>query len=139
MRRIAIGLGLVLTLLGCSASLPPPRGAQVPLLTDEAPGQPSFANVVIDVVADPETGTPVIEFQGVPMRWPKGFTAWRVGSETEVLDLEGNRVLVTGHRYRLYPGYSPEPYRVIAFVEPYPPQVFGSATCVLGFHQQGDY
>ena len=149
MRHIAVGLGLVLSLLGCSASVLPPRGAQVPLLTDDVPGPATFVNVVIDVVADQETGTPIIEMHGVPMRWPTGYSAWRVGSETEVLDPAGNRVVVTGLRYRFYPGpdygsepqpgvYIPGPYRVIAYIEPCTPGLFGP-TCVLGVHQQGDY
>jgi len=33
-----------------------------------------------------------------------GYTAWRLGTETEVLDERGTRVLVTGHRYHLYLG-----------------------------------
>ena len=153
MRRVAIGLGLALSLLGCSGPAPTPaptRGAQVALLTDELSGYATFVNVVIDVVADPETGTPIIELHGAPMRWPTGYTAWRVGSETEVLDPNGNRVMVTGQRYRIYPApdllgaepqpglYIPGPYRIIAWVEPCPPGLFGS-TCVLGVHQQGDW
>ena len=149
MRRIAIGLGLALSLLGCGALTP--RGEQVPLLTDELSGYATFVNVVIDVVADPETGTPIIEYpQGAPMRWPTGYTAWRVGSETEILNPSGNRVLVTGQRYRFYPApdslwtepqpgrYIPGPYRIIAQVEPCPPGLFGQ-TCVLGAHQQADW
>jgi hypothetical protein len=135
LHRIAT-VGSALLLAGCS--VPAARGAQVPLLTAEAPGYTSFVNIVIDVVADPETGTPIIEANGVPMRWPTGHTAWRVGSETEVLDPDGNRVLVTGQRYRFYPGYSPAPYLVIGYVEPCPPGLFGP-TCVLGHHQEGDY
>jgi hypothetical protein len=143
--RIAT-VALALLLAGCGA--PPEaspeatRGEQVPLLTEVAPAYdtyPSFVNVVIDVVADPETGTPIIEFHGVPMRWPDGYTAWRVGSDTEVLDPNGNRVLVTGQRYRLYPGWSPEPYRIVAHVEPCPPPGLFGSTCVLGVHQQGDW
>lgn len=140
MRRIA-AVGLALLLVGCGGAPEAGRGEQVPLLTEERPGYDTYAtfvNTVIDVVADPATGTPVIEFNGLPMRWPKGYTAWRVGPETEVLDPAGNRVLVTGQRYRLYPGWTPEAYSIVAHVEPCPPSLFGS-TCVLGVHQQGDY
>lgn len=128
MRRIAIGLGLAVALLGCSGLTP--RGEPVPIRTataDESPGHATFANVVVDVVADPKTGTPVNESGGDPLRWPNGYTAWRSGSETEVLDASGNRALVTGHRYRLYLGQTST---VIVRVEPCPP-----GTCaVLGFH-----
>jgi hypothetical protein len=149
MHRIAT-VGLALLLAGCGAAPEVSRGEQVPLLTDEAATYATFVNVVIDVVADPETGTPIIELGGAPMRWPTGYTAWRVGSETEVLDRSGNRVVLTGQRYRFYPApdllgsepqpgrYIPGPYRIIALVEPCPPDLFGS-TCVLGVHQQGDW
>ena len=137
MHRIAT-VGLALLLAGCGAAPVATRGEQVPLLTDEAPSYTTFVNAVIDVVADPQTGTPIIEAHGMPMRWPNGYTAWRVGSETEVLDPNGNHVLVTGQRYRFYPGYSPAPYWVIGHVEPCPPGLFGPS-CVLGVHQQGDW
>jgi len=133
MRRIAIGLGLAVSLLGCSGE--PPRGEQVPIRTataGEDPGHATFANLVVDVVADPETGTPVIKNDAEPMRWPSGYTAWRWGSETEVLDASGKRVLVTGHRYRLYLGHPLK--SVIVIVETCPP-----GTCaVLGFHLDHD-
>lgn len=146
--RIAT-VGLALLLAGCGAPVAT-RGEQVALLTAEQAGYATFVNVVIDVVADPETGTPIIDMHGVPMRWPIGYTAWRVGSETEVLDTSGNRVMVTGKRYRFYPApdllgsepqpgvYIPGPYRIIAYIEPCPPGLFGPS-CVLGVHQQGDY
>jgi hypothetical protein len=94
-------------------------------------------NVVVDVVADPQTGTPIIELGGRTMRWPNGYTAWRFGSETEVLDGSGKRVLVTGHRYRIFPGYSVDYYPPIFSVEPCPPDPSGT-TCVLGAHVEGD-
>ena len=129
MRHVAVGLGLAASLLGCSGQTP--RGEQVTIRTatgEESPGYATFANVVVDVVADPETGTPVIENDAEPMRWPSGYSAWRSGSETEVLDASGKRVLVTGHRYRLYLGYPLA--SVIVRVETCPP-----GTCaVLGFH-----
>lgn len=149
MHRIAT-VGLALLLAGCGAAPQATRGMQVPLLTAEESGFATFANVVMDVVADPATGTPIIELDGAPMRWPPGYTAWRVGSETEVLDANGTRVLVTGGRYRFYPAsdllgsepepgrYVPGPYRIIAFVEPCTPDFFGT-TCKLGSHQQGDW
>jgi hypothetical protein len=137
MHRIAT-VSLALLLAGCGAAREASRGEQVPLLTDEAPPYTTFVNTVIDVAADPETGTPIIEYHGLPMRWPNGYTAWRVGSETEVLDPNGKRVVVTGQRYRFYPGYSETAYGVIGYVEPCPPGLFGQ-TCVLGVHQQGDW
>jgi hypothetical protein len=60
---------------------------------------------VVDVVANPTTGTPTIKGSGVPLRWPTGYTAWRVGSEVEVIDAAGSVVLTTGSRYRLEPTY----------------------------------
>ena len=125
-RRVAVLVAACcLCLLGCGAE--PPRGEQVSIRTataEEPPGYATFANQVADVAADPETGTP----DTGSWRWPTGYTAWRFGSETEVLDASGTRVLVTGHRYHLYLG---GPWSdVIVRVEPCPP-----GTCaVLGFH-----
>ncbi|HJP90283.1 MAG TPA: hypothetical protein VJ850_14710 [Candidatus Limnocylindrales bacterium] len=105
MRRLLLGLVVALGVLGCATAAP--RGEQVTLRTlraGEDPGYGSFANTVADVTADPETGAPVVTNGADPLIWPTGYTAWRVGTETEVLDESGNRVLVTGQRYHLYMG-----------------------------------
>jgi len=120
MRRIAIGLGLALSLLGCSGAVPTPapsRGAQVPLRADETQDGCFLTHRIVDVVADPATGTPT-DTSGVPFSWLKGFTAWRVGSEVEVLDREENVVLTTGGRYWMCPA-SLEPW-VVGGVFPCP-------------------
>ena len=107
MRTLLTNLVLGLSLLGCGA----PRGEQVTIPTiraDEDPGYSSFANTVADVIADPETGVPVVAKGADPLKWLPGYTAWRLGSETEVLDATGKRVLVTGHRYHLYLGIGGE-------------------------------
>ena len=127
MRLLITALTLSLSLIGCGASTP--RGEQVQLPTEKA--AKGFGNgsvlmhEVIDVVADPQTGTPVIANGNGPMRWPEGFTAWRVGSEVEVLDPAGNRVLITGGRY-LFRSSTWMSYWVISDVEPCP-------ICPLGF------
>jgi hypothetical protein len=103
MLRVVASLALAVSLLGCAAL----RGEQVPIPTirsDEDPGYASFANTVADVTADPETGAPVVTSGGDLLKWPPGYTAWRVGTETEVHDETGKRVLVTGDRYHLYLG-----------------------------------
>lgn len=106
MLRIAIGLVLTLSLLGCSVATPTPapsRGAQVPLAADGTTetGCP-LVHRIVDVIADPATGTPT-DTSGVPFTWLKGFTAWRVGSEVEVVDGAGLTVLTTGGRYWMCP------------------------------------
>jgi hypothetical protein len=129
-----LALALSLSLLACGAAPEATRGRQVPLLTEDVPQQAFLLRAVIDVVADPETGTPLIEVHGVPVRWRNGFTAWRVGSETEVLEPEGNRVLVTGQRYLFRPAKY-DPYWVIGNVEPCPPGLFGTdSRCELGIY-----
>ena len=105
MRRIAIGVGLALSLLGCNGAAPTPapsRGAQVPLLTDETQEGCFLTHRIVDVIADPATGTPT-DPSGEPFRWLKGFTAWRAGSQVEVFDREGKAVLRTGGRYWMCP------------------------------------
>lgn len=111
--------------LGCG----PARGEQVPLPTDQtvtAFGRGCILmHEVVDVIADPASGTPVIEHGGEPMRWPKGFTAWRAGTEVEVLDATGAVVLRTGARYSLCPSEYMSGW-VIGMVRP-------CSDCVLGF------
>jgi hypothetical protein len=103
----------------------------VPLLTDAAADGSNFGaggvlmHTVIDVAPDPVTGTPLIATGDGPMRWPRGFTAWRVGSEVEVRDSRGNRVLITGGRYLFRTSTYTGPW-VISDVEPCP-------GCPLGF------
>jgi hypothetical protein len=79
----------------------------MPLATDETVttyGQSCILMYeVADVIADPTTGTPVLRGGGYDVRWPKGFTAWRAGSEVEVLDASGAVVLTTGARYSICP------------------------------------
>jgi hypothetical protein len=129
MRRVIATLGLALCALGCGSTTP--RAAQVPLPTDEtvaAYGQSCILmHQVVDVTADPTTGTPVLTHVG-QVRWPKGFTAWRVGSEVEVLDSSGNVVLTTGSRYWVCPSVSPNydwTSWVVGMVKPCP-------DCALG-------
>jgi hypothetical protein len=99
MRRVTATLALALCLLGCRSP-----SDQVPLITDEAAagGGCILLYEVVDVVADPTSGT-VVKGGGWPLRWPKGYTAWRVGSEVEVVDRSGIAVLRTGGRYRIGP------------------------------------
>lgn len=102
MRRIIATLVLAVCLLGCSG----PKADQVPLVTIETPQGMTCCwlfYAVVDVVADPTTGTPTFKDSGLPMRWPRGYTAWRAGSEVKVMDGGGNVVLTTGSRYRIEP------------------------------------
>jgi hypothetical protein len=127
MRNLAAIVLLALCLVGCEA--PIARGEQLPLPIDQSTtgfgGGGVLMHVVIDVVPDPRTSTPVIATEAGPMKWPRGFTAWRIGSEVEVLDPNGKRVLITGHRY-LFRCSTYMPVWVISMVEPCP-------DCPLGF------
>jgi hypothetical protein len=84
-------------------------------------------HVVVDVTADPTTGTPVFnngDSEDVEVRWPNGFTAWRDGNEVAVLDGSRRVVMRTGARYWICPqtlsGW------VVGMVKPCP-------DCPLGF------
>jgi hypothetical protein len=103
-RLTATTVVLAMCLLGCASFAP--RGEQVPLPTEPGvnrlTGGGVLMNRVIDVEAHPTTGTPIIWNDMSEMRWPEGFTAWRVGSQVEVLDTFGNVVLVTGRRYKFH-------------------------------------
>ena len=80
---------------------------------------------VADVTADPTTGTPVLKGGDIPVRWPKGFTAWRAGNEVEVLDASGRFVLRTGARYSICPSEYLSGW-IVGMVKPCP-------DCPLGF------
>jgi hypothetical protein len=114
--RVVATLALALCLLGCGI------GEQVPLFTVEtvvADGGCVLLYQVVDVIADPMSGTPAIKGGGEPLRWPRGYTARRAGLEVEVLDPAGTVVLTTGGRYWMCPKeYLPE--WVIGRVRPCP-------------------
>lgn len=101
MRRIAAGFVLSLSLLGCGM-----LSKNVPLVTVDVdvPDSCWLLFRVVDVVADPTFGT-ADKADGSVLRWPTGFTAWRVGSEVEVRNLAGKVVLTTGARYRISPAH----------------------------------
>lgn len=122
LRQIAATLALALFLLGCGSS----KGGQVPLVTVEgvAGGGCILLYRVVDVIADPTFGT-VIKDTGSHLRWPSGYTGWRVGSEVRVLDPTGRVVLTTGGRYEILPvfsgNYSPPSYEwVVGCAHPCP-------------------
>jgi hypothetical protein len=132
-------LALTLCVLGCG-----PRddqvalGEQVPLLTVETVvggNGCGLAYRVVDVIADPASGTPVVKGGGEPLRWPRGYTARRAGSEVAVLGDSGSVVLTTGGRYWMCPAqFFPE--WVIGSVRPCPQKVpdklWGWYDCKLG-------
>ena len=116
MRWITASLALAVSLLGCAI-----RGEQVPLITDEAVSGSGCVLMyqIVDVMADPTSGT-VIKGSGEPLRWPKGYTARRVGSEVQVLDRAARVVLTTGSRYWMCPAIY-LPHWVVGEVRPCPP------------------
>jgi hypothetical protein len=129
MRQVAVSLAVGALLLGCGSL----RGEQVPLvITDgEVFGDGCvLLYEVVDVIADPTSGT-VVKGGGWPLRWPKGYTGRRVGSEVQVLDPAGNVVLTTGGRYRIGPAndgtYStPISEWVVGCIDPCPDCELGS-------------
>ena len=119
--RVAAVLALALCLVGCS------QAESVPLTTVDtvvADGGCVLLYQVVDVVADPASGTPVIKGGGDPLLWPRGFHARRAGVEVEVLDPAGAVVLTTGGRYWMCPKQW-EPDWVIGQVKP-------CSSCELG-------
>jgi hypothetical protein len=114
--RVTATLALALCLVGCG------RGEQVPLITVDAvvaDGSCVLLYQVVDVIADPTSGTPVVKGGGEPLRWPGGYTARRAGFEVEVLDPAGTVVMTTGGRYWMCPKeWLPE--WVIGMVRPCP-------------------
>jgi hypothetical protein len=103
----ALGSALVLAtvLTSCGGN------GQVPLVTVDVavPDSCWLLYRVLDVAADPTVGT-VDKATGATLKWPSGFTAWRVGAEVEVHDTTGKAVLTTGARYRLSPADNGSPF-----------------------------
>jgi len=99
--RLVWLLALAVSLPGCGVVW----GDRVPLLTDEtqADGGCWLFHVVVDVVAEPTSGTPTIKDTGAQPRWPQGYSAWRAGSEVEVRDAMGLVVLRTPGRFWMCP------------------------------------
>ena len=93
MRRATTAVVLALFLLGCA-----PSGEPVQLLTGVDPdacyagGETGMGGLLL---ADPDYGT---SFNGMPVMWPTGFTAVRVGGKVVVLD-GGAVVATTGRKY----------------------------------------
>ena len=59
--------------------------------------------LVVDVTADPGSGTPTDAATGVPITWANSFTARRGLFGVEVLDRQGTVVLTTDARYWMCP------------------------------------
>jgi hypothetical protein len=128
MGRIVTALAVAALLAGCEA-MDVQDVQQVPLPIDETVSNPNscvLMHEVVDVTADPATGAPIFNDGSklVHVKWPKGFTAWRSGGQTQVTDPTGNVVLTTGARYSICPatldGWT------VGFVRPCP-------ACKLGF------
>lgn len=94
MRLPMILLSLVALAAGCGALNEP-----VPLLTDEiacfAGGETGATDTL---VADARSGT---RFAGLPVIWPKGYTAHRAGPDVVVVDAGGTVRAVTGRTYHI--------------------------------------
>jgi hypothetical protein len=95
-------LAIVVVALGL-AWLRQPTGERVPLRTVEGQTCCLLSYSVVDVIADPISGTPVVTSTGQPLTWVAGHTAWRAGTETEVRDALGNVVLRTPGRFWISP------------------------------------
>lgn len=100
MRRVLTTLALGLCLAGCGV-------VNVPLPTRDTgrawDGGCVLMSQIVDVIADPTSGTPIDAATGEPFTWPEGFTARRALFEVEVLDPTGKVMLTTGGRYDLCP------------------------------------
>jgi len=101
-------VGFALLLAGCGAAPGATRGERVPLLTGDlgcyagGEGGPTGP-----LVAEPQYGT---SFLGKPVLWPTGYTAWRAGSEVEILDLQGRVKAMTGRTYHISQAFWPDRY-----------------------------
>jgi hypothetical protein len=103
-RRVAIVLGVaVLLVAGWWVGRELLPGQPVFLLTGVSPttcyaGGESSSGISGVLRPDPSFGTVI---GTTPIMWPVGYTARRVGSEVEVLDMEGRVKATTGRSYRM--------------------------------------
>lgn len=125
MRRVLAVVLASAALAGCGM-LP----SAIPLATKDNVfgwrGSCILMHKVVDVVADPATGTPIDKATGEAFTWPKGMTARHAafGSEVDVVDPHGNVVMTTGARYWMCPSEYLDGW-VIGDVKPCP-------DCALG-------
>ena len=94
MRRPMIVFALAFLAAGCGALNEP-----VQLLTDDvgcfAGGEQGTTDTLF---ADAASGT---RFAGLPVVWPKGYTAHRAGPDVVVVDAHGSVKAVTGRTYHI--------------------------------------
>jgi hypothetical protein len=133
MRRIATTLALALCLLGCGSEVLP--WDRVDLLTNTGnPPSPYCYTAAFGgpLIVDRTYGTAITDPEGsigpVPVMWPVGFTGRRVGSEVEVLDLDGMVVATTGRTYEIRGGFEGREPRVWLYCG----GVFERALCLPG-------
>ena len=107
-RRVTTGLVLALCLLGCGLERVELAISNLPV----AEGGCHTVSWVHWLVTDPEHGTGYKDNPddtgAHPLYWPPGYTGWRVGTEIEVRDAAGRVVAVTGRRYRISLGLTPQ-------------------------------
>lgn len=107
-RRVTTSLVLALCLLGCGLERVELAISNLPV----AEGGCYTVSWIYWLVADPEHGTVYKDDpddRGAnPLYWPPRYTGWRVGTEIEVRDPTGRVVAVTGRRYRIEMGLTPQ-------------------------------
>jgi hypothetical protein len=106
MRRVATTFALALCLLGCGSKAPP--GEPVQLLTGVMPFDQDECShdfwIASELLVDPQFGTALAGWNDgtrIPVMWPPGFSARRVGSEVVVVDTNDKLVATTGQSYSI--------------------------------------
>ena len=98
---------LAFALVGCSVQ--PVVGEPVDLAIRTGGFTPAchLNNIEGTLVPHAEAGVAIVEFGGprtLPVLWPEGFTAQRVGDVVEVFNQDGELIAQTGRRYRFEGG-----------------------------------
>ena len=112
---VAIAFGLV----GCSVI-----GEPVGLAVRDDPLPPAcHTSFTIGLfVPDERMGTAIVDGgRTIPVRWPEGFTARRLGDVIEVSNQAGTVIARTGNRYKFLGGYDTDAWRGCDGVIPYTP------------------
>jgi hypothetical protein len=120
--RNRFAIVVALALLGCS----PIRGEPVEIWYRSDPFTPACHLNWTDgmLVPHAEAGVAIVEngVQGrnrtMPVLWPEGFTARRVGAVIEILNHDGVLVARTGQQYRFHGGTDEKGWRGCDDVDP---------------------
>ncbi len=101
MRR-GFAMALAIALVGCDRSVVAGEPVALAIRTDSFTPACHLNNIVGTLVPHAGAGVAIVEYGGdrtLPVLWPEGFTARRVGEVVELFNQDGELLAQTGRRY----------------------------------------